>query len=193
MGFKNIHVVTQGLNFKPLLKLPEKEGYPVIVFSGRLKRAKRPDHAIKAFKIVKDKLADAELWIIGDGPFKRDLKKMAFEGVKFFGKLFNEERRALLKRCWVLVNPSIREGWGLNVIEANALGTPCVAYDVPGLRDSIQNGHTGLLTENGNIQMLSEKIMHVLKYDQLRDQFSSNSLKSAKQFNWDKTADQHPW
>jgi glycosyltransferase involved in cell wall biosynthesis len=190
LGLKNIHVVTQGLNFKPLLKLPEKEGYPVIAFSGRLKRAKRPDHAIKAFKIVKDKLADAELWIIGDGPFKRDLKKMAFEGVKFFGKLFNEERRALLKRCWVLVNPSIREGWGLNVIEANALGTPCVGYDVAGLRDSIKDGETGLLAKNGDVKMLSEMLFGVLSDDALRNSLSRNGLEYSQNFSWDKTAEE---
>jgi glycosyltransferase involved in cell wall biosynthesis len=188
LGFKRIHVVTQGLNFKPLLNLPEKEDHPVIVFSGRLKRAKRPDYAIKAFKIVKDKLDDAELWIIGDGPFERDLKKMAFEGVKFFGKLCTEERRALLRRCWVLVSPSVREGWGLNVIEANALGTPCVGYNVHGLRESIKDGETGLLAKNGDVKVLSEKLLDVLSDDELRNNLSRNSLKYSRNFSWDKTA-----
>jgi glycosyltransferase involved in cell wall biosynthesis len=190
LGFKNIHVVTQGLNFEPLLKMPEKEDYPVIVFSGRLKKAKRPDHAIKAFKKIKDKLADAELWIIGDGPFKRDLEKMTVEGVKFFGKLTNKERRALLKRCWVLVNPSIREGWGLNVTEANALGTPCVAYNVPGLRDNIKDGKTGLLAKNGEVNMLSEKLFDILSDEALRHNLSQNSLKYSQNFSWDKTAEE---
>lgn len=190
LGFKDIHVVTQGLNFKPLLELPEKEDYPVIVFSGRLKRAKRPDHAIEAFKTIKSKLADAELWIIGDGPFKRDLKKMAFKGVKFFGNLSNEERRALIKRCWVLVNPSIREGWGLNVIEANALGTPCVGYNVHGLRDSITDEETGWLAPNGDVNTLSEKLFDMLTDYGLRTNLSRNSLEYSQQFSWDKTAEE---
>lgn len=188
LGFKNVHVVPEGLNFKPLHTLPEKEDHPVIVFSGRLKRAKRPDHAIKAFKNVKETLVDAELWIIGDGPFKQDLEKMAFDGVKFFGILTNEERRALLRRCWVLVNPSIREGWGLNVIEANALGTPCVGYNVPGLRDSIKDGETGLLARNGDIEKLSEKLFDILSNDTLRNKLSLSSLKYSQNFSWDKTA-----
>jgi glycosyltransferase involved in cell wall biosynthesis len=190
LGFKNVHVVSQGLNFKSLPKLPEKENHPVIVFSGRLKRAKRPDHAIKAFKIIKDKLADAEFWIIGDGPFKRDLKKMAVEGVKFFGKLSNEERRALVERCWVLVHPSVREGWPLNIIEANALGTPCVGYDVPGLRDSVKNGETGLLTKNGDVKMLSKTLFDILSDDALRSNLSQNSLEYSRNFSWDKTAEE---
>jgi glycosyltransferase involved in cell wall biosynthesis len=172
-----------------LLKLPEKETYPVIVFSGRLKKAKRPDHAIKAFKIIKEKLSDAELWIIGNGPFKRGVEKIAVEGVKFFETISNEERRALIKRCWVLVNPSIREGWGLNIIEANALGTPCVGYDVPGLRDSINNGKTGFLAKNDNIENLSEKILDILTNNELRNKISRNSLEHSQNFNWDKTAE----
>jgi glycosyltransferase involved in cell wall biosynthesis len=190
LGFKSIHVVTQGLNFEPLFKLPKKESHPVIAFSGRLKKAKRPDHAINSFKKVKDKLADSELWIIGDGPFKRDLKKMACEGVKFFGKLDNEERRALFKRCWVLVNPSVREGWGLNVVEANALGTPCVGYNVHGLRDSIKDGKTGLLAKNGDVKMLSEKLFDILTNDSLRNILSQNSLEYSRKFSWDKTAEE---
>ncbi|MCW4033924.1 MAG: glycosyltransferase family 4 protein [Candidatus Bathyarchaeota archaeon] len=188
LGFKNVHVVPEGLNFKPLHMLPEKKDYPVIVFSGRLKRAKRPDHAIKAFQIIKDKLVDAELWVIGDGPFNRSLKKMAFEGVKFFGKLSNEERRALVKQCWVLVNPSIREGWGLNVTEANALGTSCVGYDVPGLRDNIKDGETGLLAKNGDVKMLAEKLLDILSDYELRNSLSRNSLEYSQNFSWDKTA-----
>jgi glycosyltransferase involved in cell wall biosynthesis len=150
LGFRKVFVVPEGLNFTPLSEVPEKEEYPVVVYAGRLKRAKRPDHAIRAFKIVKEEIPNAELWVIGDGPYKKDLERIAVDGVKFFGGLSNEHRRRLLARAWVLVNPSVREGFGLNVLEANALGTPCVAYDVAGLRDSIIDGRTGLLVkENG--------------------------------------------
>jgi len=70
------------------------------------------------------------------------------------------ERRRLLARAWVLVNPSVREGFGLNVLEANALGTPCVAYNVAGLRDSVIDGKTGLLVkENGDAEKLAEAII----------------------------------
>jgi glycosyltransferase involved in cell wall biosynthesis len=54
--------VPEGLNFEPLNVLPEKNPNPIMVFSGRLKRAKRPDHAIKAFAIVKEKVPNAQLW-----------------------------------------------------------------------------------------------------------------------------------
>lgn len=189
LGFKKIYVVPEGLNFTPLNEVPEKEKYPVIVYAGRLKRTKRPEHAVKAFKIVKESLPSAELWVIGDGPLRKKLEKMTVNGVKFFGQLSNEERRKLLARAWVLVHPGVREGFGLNVIEANALGTPCVAYDVPGLRDSIRDGETGLLVPNGDVKALASAIIKILSEEELREALSKNALKWARQFNWDTTAE----
>jgi glycosyltransferase involved in cell wall biosynthesis len=189
LGFRKVFVVPEGLNFTPLSEIPEKEEYPVVVYAGRLKRAKRPDHAIKAFKIVKKEIPNADLWIIGDGPYKKDLKKIAVDGVKFFGGLSNEHRRRLLARAWVLVNPSVREGFGLNVLEANALGTPCVAYDVAGLRDSIIDGRTGLLVkENGDVTKLAEAMIKVLGDGALRKALSENALEYCKSFSWDRTS-----
>ncbi|MEM2930415.1 MAG: glycosyltransferase family 4 protein [Thermoproteota archaeon] len=190
LGFKRVYMVPEGLNFTPLNSVPDKEDHPVIVYAGRLKKAKRPDHAVKAFKILRKKIPRAELWIVGEGYFRKDLEKMAIEGVKFFSTSSNEERRKLIRRAWVLVNPSIREGWGLNVVEANALGTPCVAYNVAGLRDSIRNSETGLLAENGKVEDLAEKLIVFLEDAGLRRKLSMNALEYAKQFSWDKTAEE---
>jgi len=188
LGFEKVFVVSEGLNFKPLKNVPKKEKNPVIVFVGRLKRAKRPDHAIKAFSTVKEYLPKAELWIIGKGYFKKKIAKMKMDGVKFYTPASNKERRELIKRSWVLVNPSIREGWGLNVLEANALGVPCVAYNVAGLCDSVLHGETGLLADNGNVEDLAKKLLLVLKNDVLRERLSANALNYSRRFSWDKTA-----
>jgi glycosyltransferase involved in cell wall biosynthesis len=117
------------------------------------------------------------------------LEKIAVDGVKFFGGLSNEHRRRLLARAWVLVNPSVREGFGLNVLEANALGTPCVAYEVAGLRDSIIDERTGLLVkENGNVEKLAEAMIKVLRDEALRKTLSENALQHCKSLSWDRTA-----
>ena len=100
------------------------------------------------------------------------------------------ERRKLLEQSWVLLVPGIREGWGLNVIEANALGVPCIGYNVPGLKDSIRNGETGLLVESGNIESLANATISLLEDQTRRQTFSLNALKYAKEFNWDKTANE---
>jgi glycosyltransferase involved in cell wall biosynthesis len=190
LGFKRVSIVPEGLNFEPLTSLPEKNPNPVVVFSGRLKRAKRPDHAVKAFAIVKEKIPNAELWIIGDGPFEKSLNHISGSGVKFFGNLNNAERRKLLLQCWVLLVPGLREGWGLNIVEANALGLSAVAYDVPGLCDSVRNSETGFLVEGGNIRALAEKTIDLLTDSLLREELNLNALIYSKQFSWQETAEE---
>jgi glycosyltransferase involved in cell wall biosynthesis len=190
LGFEKVFVVGEGLNFEPLKKVGEKATCPVIVFAGRLKRAKKPDHVIEAFKIVKEEIPKAELWIIGDGYLKDKLKKIAPEGVRFFGKVSNEERRELIEKAWVLVNPSVREGFGLNIIEANALGVPAIAYNVAGLKDSIVDGKTGLLVKYDDVGALARAVIQVLEADDLRIRLSEEALTYSEGFSWDKVADE---
>jgi glycosyltransferase involved in cell wall biosynthesis len=99
-----------------------------------------------------------------------------------------QDKRHLLERAWVLVQPSILEGFSLVVIEANATGTPAVAYDVPGLSTSIRNGETGVLVENGNIRALAEAVVTLIGDNELRNRLSKNALVYAKRFTWDNAA-----
>lgn len=189
LGFKNVSVVPEGLNFQPLENVPEKEAFPVVVYAGRLRRAKRPDHAIKSFTFIRERFPNAELWVIGDGVFKNELVRMAGSGVRFFSNLDNAQRRNLISRAWVLVNPSIREGFGLNVIEANALGVPCVAYNVGGLRDAIINNETGILVDSVEIKNLGEALSTVLADNSFRIRLSKNALEHSRVYSWDTAAE----
>jgi glycosyltransferase involved in cell wall biosynthesis len=188
IGFEDIFIVPEGLGFAPLKEPPNKEIKPIIVFSGRLKNTKRPDHAIKAFHLVREKLPEAQLWVIGTGPLQSELERIAGKGVTFFGFLDNLNRRNLIKKSNLLVNPGLREGWGLNIIEANALGVPAVAYNVPGLCDSIKNNETGLLVQKGDFENLAKTIVGVLEDQQFLKKLSSNALEYSRSFSWDKTA-----
>lgn len=190
LGFKEVFVVSEGLNFKALDRVPERERFPVVVFVGRLKRAKRPDHAVKAFRVVKERFPGAELWVVGDGYFRKGLERMAVDGVRFFCGLSDVERRGLVSRAWVLVHPSVREGFGLNVVEAAGFGVPTVAYDVAGLRDSVRDGVTGLLVKDGNVEGLGEALVRVLEDEELRLRLSQNALEYAKGFSWDESAEE---
>jgi glycosyltransferase involved in cell wall biosynthesis len=76
------------------------------------------------------------------------------------------------------------------VIEANALGTLCVAYDAAGLRDSIRNGETGLLVRNGDVETLANAIIRILSDGELREKLSRNAIEWAGRFSWDKTAEE---
>src|ERR1700685_557822 len=123
----------------------EKEPVPTIVFLGRLSANKRPEHAIRAFGLVRRQMPDAQLWVIGSGPEEARLRRTAGPGVLFLGHVSEEEKRERLARAHALVATSVREGWGLVVTEAAASGTVSIGYDVPGLRDSI-GASGGVLT-----------------------------------------------
>jgi glycosyltransferase involved in cell wall biosynthesis len=135
-GIDRLDIVPEGVAL-PTDVRPAKATSPTIVFCGRLVRSKRPDHAVAAFARLRDVLPDARLVVIGSGPMERRLRRRAPEGVEFVGRVPTTTRNALMASAHALVVTSVREGWGLVVSEAAALGTPTVAYDVPGLRDSV--------------------------------------------------------
>ncbi|MBS7622441.1 glycosyltransferase family 4 protein [Candidatus Bathyarchaeota archaeon] len=188
LGLRNVSVVPEGLSTKPLDSLPEKEEKPTMIFVGRMKKAKLPDHAIEAYRIVSKQIPDAQLWMVGEGYLKERLKAGAPAGVRFFDNISDEEKFDLLRRAHVLVMPGLREGWGLVVTEANALGTPAVAYDVPGLRDSVRNNVTGVLVPFGKVEKLSRETIRLLKDEELRERLSKNALERSRDFSWNSAA-----
>ena len=201
LGFKeeNIHVIYNGCDVKPLEKINFKEKEKnTISFVSRLTPMKRIEHAIKAIYYIKKKIPDVKLWILGNPKKESYLKKLKSlvenlglkNNVKFFGYVPFEERNEIIKKSQILVVTSVKEGWGLNVIEANALGTPAVGYKVSGLVDSIKDGYNGLLVEDGNIEELAETLVNLLKDDALRKKLSKNAIEWAKRFNWDKSAEE---
>ncbi|MCA1838988.1 MAG: glycosyltransferase family 4 protein [Actinomycetota bacterium] len=147
-GLRDITVVPEGLSLPdgPLPDLP-KESVPTLLFVGRLARNKRPAHAIKAFRLLKDSVPDAKLWIVGTGHRGDSLRRKAPEGVTFWGGVSLERKIELMARAHLLVVPSVREGWGLIVSEGASVGTPSVAYRVAGLVDSISKSGMGVLVE----------------------------------------------
>jgi glycosyltransferase involved in cell wall biosynthesis len=188
LGFNKVSIVPEGINFKPIESLPEKENGPTFIFVGRLKKAKRPDHAIKAFKIIKEKLPLAKLWVVGDGYYRKELEKLSGTSVEFFGIVKLDKKLELMSKAHAILVPGIREGWGLVVTEANAMGTPAVGYDVHGLRDSIRDGKTGLLCEP-NPEAMAEKAVELLLDDDQREKLSKNALVWAREFSWERSAE----
>lgn len=192
LGFSDVYVIPEGLSQQPLEEIPEKEREPTLLYVGRLKKAKRPDHVIEAFKFVKRKIPKAKLWIVGDGYFKQYLtkivKKYSLDDVHFFGKVSERKKLDLMKRAHTIVVPSIREGWGLIATEANACGTPAIGYNVPGLRNSIRNGRTGLLTKINDKKSLAKLILKFFQDKELKERLTKNALKWSREFCWDNSA-----
>jgi glycosyltransferase involved in cell wall biosynthesis len=188
LGFQRVQVIHNGIGMTPLEKPAPKESYPVMIFVGRLVRSKRPDHAIAAFKLIKTLRPDAELWILGDGYLRAKLERNTTKGVKFFGRVSDEEKFRLLRKAHVLLAPSVREGWGISIIEANAAGTPAVGYATQGLQDSIIDGVTGSLVQPMNYKSLAAAAERVLCELPLAEKFSRNALEWSKTFTWDSAA-----
>jgi len=184
LGFRKILVFPEGLDVDPLPKVGQKESSPTVVFMGRLKKAKLPDHALKAFYHIKKEIPDAKLWVIGDGYMRHKLEKMKIKDVTFYGHIENEIKYNLLKKAHLILVPAVREGWGLVVTESNAMGTPAIAYNVHGLRDSVIDGQTGILTKVNSPFGLAQSAIEILKNSRLLHKLSLSSLEHSRQFSW---------
>lgn len=166
---------------------------PTILYVGRLKRYKSVDVIIRALPAVLQRVPDARLAVVGSGDNREELARLARgmglgDRVTFTGFVSSAEKVDWMRRSHVIVNPSPREGWGLTNIEANACGTPAVASDADGLRDSVRDGVTGLLFPYGDHRMLAERLIRVLTDGALRDAFSRNALDWARTFTWENAA-----
>jgi glycosyltransferase involved in cell wall biosynthesis len=98
-------------------------------------------------------------------------------------------KRELMRRAWVHALTSPKEGWGITNIEAAASGTPTVASDSPGLRDSLVDGQTGLLVPHGDVEALAGALRKVIEDTALRTRLSDGARAFAARFTWDRSAD----
>ena len=132
---------------------------------------------------------DATLTIVGDGDGLDALRRLTQElglerAVRFAGFLSHAEKVALLRAAHVVVNPSVKEGWGLTNVEANACGTVCVAADSPGLRDSVKDGSTGFLYPWGDIEALAARVTRLLDDPALRRRMEDAAIAWAESLTW---------
>jgi glycosyltransferase involved in cell wall biosynthesis len=138
---------------RPGRDIDERAEAPRLVCVSRMVPHKRVRLAIEAMPAILGHHPEARLDLIGDGPERAALEQLAGRvaagRVVFHGAVPDAERDAIVRAAWIGVNPSAGEGWGISVIEANALGVPVLGFRVPGLRDSIRDGETGWLVDEG--------------------------------------------
>lgn len=174
------------------LGLPRFER-PTIVHLGRLRRYKSVEVVMRAMGVVRARVPDARLVIVGDGPHRPALERYAaglgIEGAfEFTGHLGGEELTRLLNRSHVLFNASPKEGWGLTVVEANACGVPVVASDRPGLRDSVVDGVTGFLVPYGDPEAFGARAADLLCDPDLWRGMSARAIERVSEFTWERCA-----
>lgn len=139
---ERIRVVHNGVE-SPGTRLP-RSGEPLFLAMGRLVEYKRIDLLLRLWERVRP-VTGGKLVIVGDGPERERLEALAGPDVIFKGRVSEAEKHQLLCASWLLLHPSAVEGWGLVVTEAATRSTPAIGFDVPGLRDSIEDGVTGVL------------------------------------------------
>jgi glycosyltransferase involved in cell wall biosynthesis len=167
---------------------------PTLLYVGRLKRYKRVDLVIRALAVLRDRGSAARLVVAGKGDHRRALERLVRElrledRVDFRGFVPQAEKVDLMRRAWVHLLTSPNEGWGIANLEAAACGTPTVASDAPGLRDSVRDGATGFLVPHGDVAALADRVQSLLDDDDLRRRLSRNAVEFAQGFSWDASAE----
>jgi glycosyltransferase involved in cell wall biosynthesis len=166
---------------------------PTLLYLGRLKKYKRVDLIVDAFARVRASYPKARLIIAGQGDarpaLEAQIRRLQLENaVQMPGFVTDEQKRDLFRRAWIHLLTSPKEGWGITNMEAAACGTPTIASNSPGLRDSVQDGRTGFLVPHGDVAALAARIEQLLGNAALRAQFGEQALLFAQQFTWERAA-----
>lgn len=173
---EKIHVVRYGINFKNLSPLPwekRKNTAPCVVFLGRFTPKKHPIALVQAFALVKQKLPNAQLSMIGNGSemprVKERINQLGLtESVKLYGALPQAEALPIVNQHWLLAQHSVtspngdQEGFGLSLAEAAALELPIVSTLHNGIPEQVINGQTGFLVPEFDYEDMAEKIIKLL-------------------------------
>lgn len=197
LGGKNIFTILPGFSFKPQKRVPRKTKYPLLVSLGRITPMKRIGDTLQTFRLLHKEFPIVKLIVIGRGREKyiENLKNLCQsigvdDRVSFVGFVSEEEKKEILSSAWALISTSLKEGWGLNVIEAAACGTPTVAYKVSGLIDSVKNWQTGILCSKNNPVELGRNLRKLLIDHRFRKNLSKNALNYSRNFSWNKAAEE---
>ena len=191
-----------GIKYEKIVKIPpgvdrkifhpaEKTQYPTIVYFGGMRKYKRPQEVLFLLKKLVDMFTNIKLFMIGYGQEIRNIKHLVNElhlqnFVELKGRITNEQLSHIVAASWLNVHTAVTEGWGFSVLEASSAGTPTVAYDVPGIRDSIENGLNGLKVSDGDREALLKAAFSILANP---EKWWTSSVEVAKKYSWDRTTE----
>ena len=168
---------------------------PRILVLGRLVPHKRVEHVLEAAAILRDRWPGLRVAIVGDGWWAPSLHERARELqvediVEFAGHVSEERKSQEISRAWLLALPSLKEGWGLVVMEAASAGVPTVAYrSAGGVTESIADGETGILVD-GDAGAFAAALDALLRDDRRREAMGNRARVRARSFTWEEAVDQ---
>jgi glycosyltransferase involved in cell wall biosynthesis len=178
-GFKEeaIKIIREAISLEPLASLDDATKFdkPTILSHGSVRAMKRTLDQVKAFELAKLQIPELQLKISGDhsGEYGRDVREYVAnspysDDIEMLGYTNEAQKQLLMRRSHVITVTSIKEGWGLIVTEAASQGTPAVVYNVDGLRDSVRDGVTGIVTSL-NPRKLAAGFVEILSDPQIYD------------------------
>jgi glycosyltransferase involved in cell wall biosynthesis len=167
---------------------------PAFLYVGRLKRYKGVDTALRALAVARRTRPDLRLDIAGSGDHGPALEALAVRlglggSVAFHGFVSEAEKLELLRGAWANVFPSPKEGWGITVVEAGACGTPSLASDSPGLRDSVRHGETGFLVPHDDADALAARMLELAAAPALVERLGAAARRFAEAHTWERSAE----
>jgi len=176
------------------VQVERQSGIPYFLWLSRVHKYKGIWTALEAFAEFAKKHSDVKLMVAGDGPLLKKIpawlkQRNLSDRVELLGFVSRERKRELLAGAVALLQTSYKEGWGLTVVEAAKLGTTTIACDVPGLRDSVRNGETGLLFQAGDAQACASEMDRLYCNDDLRTRLEEAAKNYVEEFRWDTAAE----
>jgi phosphatidylinositol alpha-mannosyltransferase len=180
-------------NIKPLEKFPPEK--PKILFLGRLDPRKGLDRLLAAFPLIKQKIPDALLIVVGSGAATEHYKKMVGAGLRdsiyFEGRVPAHLVPRYYASCDVYVSPATGgEVFGIVLAEAMATGKPVAASDIPGYNDVINHGQNGMLFDYKDPVNMSETICRIILDRKLYKDLSHSGRLFAQSISWQNIAHQ---
>lgn len=188
-------VISEGIEIEPVANLQSTKKYqrPTLLSFGAVRSMKRTLDQVAAFELAKKHIPRLQLKVAGDisgtygqkvldrithSPFARDIEVL--------GRVSKADKITIMRRAHLTMQTALKEGWGLTITEAASQGTPAVAYDVDGLRDSIRAGQTGMLTP-ANPEALSRAIVKLLKDRKLYKRMREAAWRWSQQLTFDQS------
>jgi glycosyltransferase involved in cell wall biosynthesis len=187
---KNVEVIQCAIDPIPRVANLKKKTQLSCVFVARLVKMKGIELALETFVQVLRAESSAKLWIVGNGEaeYVDRLKQMCRQkninhAVKFWGGVTEEKKFQLMKRAHFLLHTSIREGFGLTVLEANSQKTPAAVFNVPALRDLVK-AERGIIVSFPDTQALAQKIVRLYRDKSTYRRIQSNAYTFSQRFRW---------
>lgn len=189
---KCISIISIGILTSPVKSLDDLEKFqqPTLLSLGAIRAMKRTLDQIKAFELAKKQIPTLQLKIAGSADSrygKKVLRRIAvseyMQDIEYLGCVDETKKIELMQKSHLILVTSVKEGWGLIVTEANSQGTPAAVYNVDGLRDSVLNGKTGVLTKENNPTSLAKEVVALLQNGVRYAELRNIAWKSSGQFD----------